>query len=448
MATLITQRTQPDRIQPIRATRRAAKPKLAFLVSRFPKWSETFILHEVLALQKLGVGVEIYSLLRQKEDVVHDAAKKLMPLVYFLPFLSLSILRDQWHFLRHDSFAYFKVLGEVLRGTWGSPNFFFGALSLFPKAVGMAREMQAQGIEHVHAQFANHAATVAFIIHGLTGIPSSFTARGTDIHVDRRMLKEKIAAAAFVVTVSSFNKQLMIRECGAQFADKIHVIYGGVDVNLLRPRPRRKPGGPLQILCVARFEEVKGHIHLVRACRILRDRGVAFQCHLVGDGPLLPKIRKEIARASLGDHIRVHGACPHETVVERLAAADVVVLATVLTRSGECEGIPNVLKEAMACGLPVVGSNISGIPELVEDGRSGLLVEAGNPAALADALEQLHSDPELRQRLGQAGREKVVRDFNLNVSAARRARLFLAGTSAPGLASASSLDPFSDCEIT
>jgi glycosyltransferase involved in cell wall biosynthesis len=448
LAAATTQRFEPDQIQTFRAHRQAARPKLAFLVSRFPKLSETFILHEVLALRKLGVDAEIYSLLRHQEGVVHDAAKELMPLVHFHPFFSLSILRNQWHFLRHNPSAYFKVLGEALRATWGSPNFFFGALCLFPKAVRMAHEMQVMGIGHVHAQFANHAAAVAFIIHGLTGIPFSFTARGTDIHVDRHMLKEKIEAAAFVVTVSAFNKRLMIRECGAQVADKIHVVYGGVDVNVLKPNSRRRPGGPLQILCVARFEEVKGHIHLVRACSILRDRGVAFECHLVGDGPLLPKIRKEIARAGLGNHIRLHGPCPQKKVVERLRATDILVLATVLTQSGECEGIPNVLKEAMACGLPVVGSNISGIPELVEHGRSGLLVEAGNPAALANALERLLSNPELRQRLGKAGREKVVREFNLSVSAARRARLFLSGGRAPRLAGDSTVNSHSDSEIT
>jgi glycosyltransferase involved in cell wall biosynthesis len=238
------------------------------------------------------------------------------------------------------------------------------------------------------------------------------------------MLKRKLEAAAFAITVSSYNKQIMIDECGPELGEKIHVVYGGVDTDRLAPRPRADSEGPFRILCVARFEEVKGHAYLVEACRLLRQRGVGFECHLIGGGPLRRRVERQIAHAGLADRVCVLGALPYGQVIERFLEASVVVLATVPASSGKREGIPNVLKEAMACGLPVVASSMAGIPELVEHGRCGLLVSPRDASALADALHRLEADPTLRRRLGKAGREKVARQFSLHRSTARRAELF------------------------
>ncbi|TNF90938.1 MAG: colanic acid biosynthesis glycosyltransferase WcaL [Gammaproteobacteria bacterium] len=418
-----------EREGPRAVTDRSAA-RVAYIVSRFPDLTETFVLYEILEIERLGMTVEICPLLRGRERVAHDAVGDLVERARYHGFLSLPILYALWHFLRRRPLAYFKTLVEILTGTFGSANFFFGALAIFPKAVRLAYELEALGVVHVHAQFANHPAVAALIVHRLTDIPFSFTARGSDIHVDRRMLKEKLEAASFGITVSAHNKELMLQECRSHLRDKIHVIYGGIDTELFSPssegRRDRTSAGPFSILCVARFEEVKGHACLIEACQLLRARGVDFHCQLIGDGPLRPRIERQIARSGLGDRVQLLGACPHRKVIERLSAGGVFALATVPAASGKREGIPNVLKEAMSCGLPVVASLISGIPELVEDGRSGLLVPPGDPRALASALERLEKDPRLRQRLGQAGREKVVRDFNLRVSTARRAELFLA----------------------
>jgi glycosyltransferase involved in cell wall biosynthesis len=402
--------------------------KVAYIVSRFPKLTETFVLYEILAMEQLGVTVEIYPLLRGRECVVHAEVDRLVERAHFHPFLSLPIMRAQWHFICRRPLAYFKVLAEVLRGTFGSANFFIGALGIFPKAVRFAYEIAGQEVTHVHAHFANHPAVAALIINRLTGIPFSFTARGSDVHVDQQMLKQKLEASAFAITVSSYNKEFMIDECGPNVRDKIRVIYGGVDTDVFSPRTRSDSDGPFQILCISRFEEVKGHACLIEACRLLQERGVEFECHLVGDGPLRPEIERQIARADLGDEVRLWGACTHAEVIERLSHAAVVVLATVPTSSGKREGIPNVLKEAMACGLPVVASSIAGIPELVDHGHSGFLVPPRDTVALADALQRLNDDPALRHRMGRAGREKVIREFDLRTSVANRAELFLNGT--------------------
>ncbi|MEW6404341.1 MAG: glycosyltransferase, partial [Chloroflexota bacterium] len=380
-----------------------APAKVAYIVSRFPKLTETFILYEILEMEKLGVTIEIYPLRRGRERVVQTEANRLVGRAHFQPFLSLGVIRAQWHFIRHRPLAYFKVLAEVLRGTFGSTNFFIGALGIFPKVVRFAYEIESQNIAHVHAQFANHPAVAALIINRLTGIPFSFTARGSDVHVDRQMLKQKLEASAFAITVSTFNKELMIDECGPKVRDKIRVIYGGIDTDVFSPRIKSDSDGPFQILCVARFEEVKGHACLIEACRLLQERGVEFECHLVGDGPLRPKIEQQIVRGGLGNKIRLWGAGTHAEIIEKLSRAAVVVLATVPSSNGKREGIPNVLKEAMACGLPVVASFISGIPELVDHEHSGLLVPPRNASALADALQRLNNDPALRHSMGQNG---------------------------------------------
>ena len=400
--------------------------KVAYIMSRFPKLTETFILYEILAMEALGAGVEVYPLLRERERVLHPEAARMLPRVHFHPFVSLPVLRAQWHFFRRRPLDYLKLWFDVLRWAWGSANFFIGALGIFPKAVRFAYEMERLGISHVHAHFCNHPAVAALIIHRLTAIPYSFTAHGTDLHVERHMLDRKVEAAAFAVTVSEFNKALMVQECGDEAREKIHVIHCGIDPAVFTPPPSRDGTGPLQILCVSTLRRVKGHEYLVEACRLLRERGVEFVCHFVGEGPLWRKVEAQINQAGLNNQIRMHGSLPRPEVIRLMATADVAVIASTPTQAGRQEGIPVTLMEAMASGLPVVATAITGIPELVDSGISGLLVPPGDPAALADALQALGRDPELRKKMGRAGREKVVREFNLQVNVQQLLNLFLA----------------------
>lgn len=397
--------------------------KVAYIVSAFPALSETFVLYEMIAMEKLGVRIELYPLRRLREKTSHPEAKSWTGRAHYHPFLSLRILAAHWRFIRRNPVRYFKAWYEVLRGTFGSLNFFLGALAIFPKAGFFAQQMVEQGITHVHAHFANHPTVAALIIHRLTGIPFSFSARGTDIQVDRRMLKHKIEAAEFVVSVSLHNKRLMVAECGRGVEPKIEVVHGGVDIERLKARPKIS-AGPFRILCVARFEEVKGHAYLIEACERLRRRGICFECRLIGAGPLASAIRKQIRAANLAGEVRLLGERAYPDVLMELSQADVVVLPTAPTSNGKREGIPNVLKEAMACGLPVVASAVGGIPELVTH-ETGILVPARDPEALALALERLSKNVTLRRTLGLAGREQVVRSFNLKVSTAHRAELFL-----------------------
>jgi glycosyltransferase involved in cell wall biosynthesis len=234
-----------------------------------------------------------------------------------------------------------------------------------------------------------------------------------------------------VVTISRYNAAIIQGECGEVAGDKVHVVHCGVDPRVFQPRQVRPRGTRLQILCVASFEAVKGHFYLIEACRNLAARGFELDCHLVGDGPGLQAARAQVEAAGLEDRVHLHGPQPRAAVAELVAAADVFVLASVPTREGKREGIPVVLMEAMASELPVVASRLSGIPELVEDGRTGILVEPRDVAGIEAALERLAQDPELSAAMGRAGREKVLAEFDLASNTARLAALFRSGGAPP-----------------
>lgn len=398
--------------------------KVAYIMSRFPKITETFVLFEMLELQKLGFEVEVYPLLRERESVEHREARALVERAHYHPFCSMRILRAHLHFLWHSPVNYLSTVVRALAHTLRSPNFFLGALGILPKSVLFAREMRDSGVGHVHAHFANHPALAALIVHRLTAIPFSFTAHGSDLHVDQTALDWKLAEAEFAVTVSAYNKEFVRERVGPPVVEKLRVIHCGVDPHVLL-REREPAGERLEILCVAALRAVKGHRHLLDACRLLKERGVPFRCHLVGNGPLRRRIARWIAGAGLEQEVQMHGALPRQQLLERMRDAHVLVLPSVQDRSGRREGIPVTLMEAMSCSLPVVASDISGIPELVEDERTGILTPPGDAHAIAEALQRLKASPGLRERLGRAARAKVLADFDQRRSAERLAQLIV-----------------------
>jgi glycosyltransferase involved in cell wall biosynthesis len=389
-----------------------ARLKVAYIMSRFPKLSETFVLYEMLALQQQGVGVEIFPLINERAKVMHEEAKPFAARARYQPVLSRPILKAQWRFLRTRPRAYLRLWWEVLRGAWGSANYLIGGLGILPKAARFAEEMQALGVTHIHAHFANHPTVAALAAHRLTGIPFSFTAHAHDLYVDQHMLKQKVRAAAFVVAISEYNKQLIIKHCGEDVRDKVVVIHCGVDTSLFRPR-QKASGGLFTIVCVGSLEEKKGQTHLIEACRLLKQRNLDFVCHLIGDGQTRSDLERQIEQAGLGGVVRLEGGRPRAEVLRMLEQADVVALPSIRTSSGKMEGIPVALMEPLACEVPVISTRISGIPELVEDGVTGLLVPPADPAALAEALERLAHDPDFGRRMGRAGRAKVLREFDL-----------------------------------
>jgi len=405
----------------------AAPARVAYIMSRFPKLTETFVLGEVLALQRRGVQVDLYPLLRERAPLVHSEAAPLVARSRYEAFLSPAIVVSQLVWLRRRPGPYLRAWRDVLIGTWGSPNFFVGAIGCFPKVAHAARRMQAEGVTHVHCHFANHPAVAGLIVHRLTEIPFSFTAHGSDLHKDRRMLGRKVAEAAFVATISHDNRRLIVAECGEEVAGKVHVLRAGVDTHLFAPatlKPAAQRRDALRIVCVGTLHEVKGQPHLIEACRLLAGQGIDVRCRLIGAGPDEKALRAQVEAAGLTESVVVAGPRTRQQIVEELWRADALVAPSVPTRAGRREGIPVVLMEAMSTGLPVVASAISGIPELVEDEVSGLLVPPRDAAAIARALRRLAAEPALRDRLGRAARNRVLAEFDLEDSATELARRF------------------------
>jgi colanic acid/amylovoran biosynthesis glycosyltransferase len=393
-------------------------PRVAYVMSRFPKLTETFVLYELLAVEDAGVPVEVYPLRRERAPVTHPEAAGVVARAHFLPFLSLSIIATQLHHLRHRRRAYLEAFTTVVRENWGSRKLFLPGLVVFPKAAHLARLMQAAGVTHVHCHFATHPALVGFVVTRLTGIPFSFTAHGSDLHVDRHMLAKKVESAAFVATISDHNRDVIVEECGGRWSEKVHVLRCGVSSTVFEPAPRQSER-PFTVVCVGTLHEVKGQTHLLEAVARLAAGGVDVRCRLVGSGPDRPRLTAQAQRLGISDRVEFSGALPRAAVAEALRHADALVTPSVPTRSGRREGIPVVILEAMSAGLPVVASRLSGIPELVEHDRTGLLVEPGDEEELAEALRRLHDDERLRRELGRAGRQRVVEGHSIEGTARR-----------------------------
>ena len=404
--------------------------RLAYLMSRFPKATETFILYEILELERLGHRVEIFPLVREREAIVQPGAAALVERAHDFRPWSRPVLAAQLHWLRRRPRAYLGSWFGAIRGTIRAPRFLLRALVAVPIGAAIARSVVDLDLDHIHAHWATHPTLAAWVAARLSGRPYSFTAHAHDIYVERAMLDEKIRAARFVVTISEANRRLLVGWYGATAEAKTVVIHCGADPAVFAPPALVDDSsviGPTQrgsLVCVASLQPQKGQRFLVDACAVLRDRGRAIHATLVGEGEERPALEARIAALGLGDVVTLAGAQPRDRVVAIVEAADVVVQPSVILRSGKTEGIPVALMEALAAERAVVASRVSGIPELVVDGETGLLVSPGDAVALADAIEVLLDDPALRARLGHAGRRKVLEEFDLRRNTALLAERF------------------------
>lgn len=389
---------------------------VAYIMSRFPKLTETFVLYEILTAQRVGVPVEVYPLRREKYSTMHKEAEPIVAQAHFTGWLSVAIVLANLHLFLKMPDTYLGTLLTLIRANFGSFRYLAGAVLYFPKSVWMAQDMTQRGVTHIHAHFCSHPAATAYTIHRLTGIPYSFTAHGTDLHCDRHMLQQKVAEASSVIGISDYNRNLILEECGQQFASKVHVIHCGVDTAKFTPRSLSTSfdlgNGPMVLLCIGTLHEVKGQTYLLQACAKLRELSLEVECHLIGGGPDMDKLKAESKELGIEKHVVFWGLRTRDEIVDHLATADALVTPSVLTQSGQREGIPVVLMEAMASGVPCIGSNLSGIPELLR-GECGLLPNPRDASSIVDCIKTLYQDAELRRRLATNGRTRVEEEFDL-----------------------------------
>ncbi|MDX1622828.1 MAG: glycosyltransferase [Gemmatimonadota bacterium] len=389
-------------------------------MSRFPRVTETFVLREIDELERQGQPVVLAPLIRERPDVVHEDARPWVERALYVPFLSIDVVASNLRAMVRDPLAYLSTASRVLSISAPSPNFLVRTAAVLPKSVHLAERLREAGVAHVHAHFATHPTTAALVIEGLERASFSFTAHAHDLFVRQTALAEKVRRAAFVRTISEYNRDFLSDRYPS--ADrKTTVVHMGVDPEALASRTgggSAAPSAKPVVLCVAALKRYKGIPVLVEACAELRGRGVPFTCRIVGDGPLRAEIEERIAELGLDGDVQLLGARTEEEVAGLIGAADVCALPSTVAPDGQMDGIPIFLMEAMAARRPVVASDLSGIPELVEDGETGLLVPPENPTALANAVERLLSDPALRRRIGTVARKRVERDFRLEECAA------------------------------
>ena len=388
-------------------TRNDSRRPLGVLVKIYPKLSETFILEEILGLERLGLPLRLYALAPASDAITHPAVARVRaPLVVVpaaTPRHSGDFAARHARLLRAAPLRYLGTLAFALgRGAQG--------LRDFVRAGWLAVQLRDDGVEHLHSHFISSPADTAELVGRLLALPFSISAHAKDIYLsDPADLQRKLLAARFTVTCTEINRQVL-----AAIAPQASVqrMYHGVDHALFHPRQRALTTAVPLIVSVGRLRAKKGLDKLIDACALLRQRGQAFTCELVGYGEEQAALQAQIARLGLASQVRLVGKLAREQVIACYARAAVYVQPSRIAADGDRDGIPNVLLEAMAMGLPVVASRVSGIPELVGDGVNGLLVEPDEPAALADAITRLLEQPALCADLGCRARTTVTELFD------------------------------------
>ncbi|MBM2821280.1 MAG: colanic acid biosynthesis glycosyltransferase WcaL [Thermoleophilia bacterium] len=428
-----------------------AEPTIAYLLKGYPRLSELFIASEISRLEQAGVPLRLFVLKHPDEQTRHAVVDRIdVRPEYLLSTASVSGTPFlAW--LRSNLPPFLPALARVARrrpvglsralaaavaqsvrarpSAWSAPRKKLAKELL--QAVELADRLLADPrIRHLHAHFAHSTTTVAWLSSLITGLPFSFTGHAKDIYETALnpggLLRRKLLAARFAVTCTEAN----LHHLKAFAPDAVvHLVYHGLNADLERllasapENPSRN--GRLELLAVGRLVEKKGFDVLVEACRALRDRTVPFVATIVGEeGESSEAIRRSLAIHDLGGHVALPGPMAQAGLLEHYRRATAFCLPCRLVASGDRDGIPNVLVEAMACGVPVVTTGVSGIPELVENEVNGLLVPPDDAAALTEAILRLHHDPELAARLGRAGQVTVRERFDGSELGRRLAELF------------------------
>lgn len=398
---------------------------LAYIAQSFPDLTQTFIYREVLALERLGMPVTTFAIWKKQIDQVSEEARHMVDRTcYALPVVWSGFLLAHLHFLLAHPARYLKTALFVLSRPGESLKNRKRTFFHFCEAVCLTKELRIRRIRHIHAHFSINAATVALVSARLLKISFSFTAHNI-LFRDSLILREKIREATFIAAISEYTRQYLVDlDFDESIKDKVHIIRCGLEPEKFLP-PETKPVNEIPvILFVAQLSDRKGAPILLEACKILAEEGHSFQCTIVGDGPQRTLLERLVHESNLGGSVRLVGRVFQEHLIDYLQKADIFVLPCIVAADGDRDGIPVSLMEAMAMEIPCVSTFVSGIPELIVNGESGLLVEEKNPSALAEALKRLLTDEELRRQLGRKGRERIVLEFDVKKSARELKKLF------------------------
>lgn len=391
-------------------------PRVGYVVKRYPRYSETFIVTEILAHEAAGLDVHIFTLFPSSDTHFQDSISRVRAPVHYLAPDSIKAA-DFWDKM--------QVATKSMNGGWASLEAARGEEARdVHQALMLATMIRLFGIQHLHAHFATSAASVARMAGAFMNVTYTITAHAKDIFhasVDPQDLRRKIAASAGTITVSDFNVR-HLRETFPAEASKVHRVYNGMDLSLLRcEQPSSQQPREPHIISVGRLVEKKGMDDLVRACGILAKQGERFRCTIVGEGDQEPLVRGLIDEFRLHEQVQLLGPRPQREVFEMIRDAAVFAAPCVIGADGNRDGLPTVLLESMALGTPCVSTNVTGIPEVIKHNETGLIVPQRNPTELAAALKRLLREPATRAKFAQRARQLVEENFDItrNTAAAR-----------------------------
>lgn len=396
---------------------------ILYIAGQLPKLSETFVYREVLALRSAGVDVRVASVHTPGEKFEREELRRLQSeaVVVYEPGVVGMVAHTALELLSHP----IRTIKTMTRGKLDAVGSDV-RLGNRPKVVvqcmagiSLARRVRGLGIGHIHAHFAHVPTTVAMYAAKQLGIGFSFTGHANDLFQNRTLLAKKLARAEFVSCISEWHRG-WYAEIEAGEESKRPVIRCGVDTDDFAPSEQTDG----LIVCVARLVEKKGIDTLIEACGLLKERGCDFACRIGGDGPMRDRLASMIEAGGLGGSVELLGSMPNDEVRSLVGSSAVFCLPCRDDSSGDRDGIPVALMESMASGVATVSGDLPAIRELIEDGVSGRLVPGGDAAALADVLEGLLNDRELRARLGQGGRQRVIDEFSMGINAARLINAF------------------------
>jgi glycosyltransferase involved in cell wall biosynthesis len=376
---------------------------------------DAWVGNEVRIIQGADIPVTLHALVRPEKTYFNspditamaDATRVIYPL--FKVAALGAVAKGPARFGK----KYWAALGDALFGPRESLRNRLVGLWHFAVACHWAALLADDEVTHIHSQWIHSGGTVAMYGAWLLGRSFSFTGHAADLFRNRSALSSKIARAEFIICISEFHRQFYLKN-GAD-ADKLHIAYCGIDTSHFTPARRvRGADEPLHILSSGRLVAKKGFPILIEACGLLRARGLDFRCTIAGSGPDEGALRDQIAKAGLDDIITLTGeAIKQEDIPAFMYSGDVYTLPCVWAADNDVDGLPQMLMEAMACGLPAVSTDLVGIPDLVIDGETGLLVAPENAVALTDALERLAQDEELSQTLASSGYRHLIDKFDL-----------------------------------
>lgn len=385
--------------------------RTAYILLWFPKPSETFVFSEVKNLFEAGVPLFVYTLygkleknlstdmLSYKGQVFRLGVRWSILLPIFILYWGAKAPRTTVSLLVTILFRRWRGLEKTAENGWACLSAFY-----------LAYRFQQDKIEHIHAPWACGCATAAWVASRLTSIPFSFTMRAWDIYPPDSLICEKTDDALLIRSETQYNIDFLQKYTGAR-ADKFYLTYNGVPMEHVAPRvvPLHPP---YQLLAVGRLVGKKGYTFLLDACALLQQERIAFHLHIVGDGPLERELKDQCSKLGLDERLTFHGFCPYEAVPDFFRKSDIFMMPCVIDASGDRDGIPTVIMESLLHHVPVITTPVSGIPELIENRVTGLLVPEKNPQAIADAVCELIDKPQEARKMAEQGNQKVRQLFN------------------------------------